>query len=294
MIYANINLLLLSIEPVTSAANDGFLTGLSTLEKLLIALVVIVFFAGAGAIINLSFTLMNMQRVRLLKELHPELVEEAVTELLTPSTPWWKLIYDKLTDDVPIEQEADILLDHNYDGVMELDNNLPPWWKGVFYLAIAFAPVYLYFNHWADFSVSSSEAYVIAMEEAEEEVKAYLATQENAVDESNVEILADAAAIEKGGMIFNSKCAVCHGKLGEGGIGPNLADEYWLHGGNVQDVFKSIKYGIPEKGMIAWKNELRPRDIQELASFIKTMAGTNPPNAKEPQGEPYTEEGESK
>lgn len=294
MIYANLNLFLQATGQSASASVGGFLSGLSVLEQLLVVIVTIVFLAGAGAIINLSFTLMNMQRVRLLKELHPEMVEEVTTELLTPSIPWWKQLYDKLTDDVPLEQEADILLDHNYDGVMELDNNLPPWWKGIFYIAIAFAPVYLYFNHWADFSMSSREAYALEMERAEEEVKAFLATQENAVDESNVELLADAGALEKGRAVFVAKCSVCHGKAGEGGIGPNLTDEYWLHGGEIKDVFKSIKYGIPAKGMIAWKNDLRPRDMQEIASFIKSIGGTNPPNGKEPQGELYTETGESK
>jgi cytochrome c oxidase cbb3-type subunit 3 len=289
VIYTYINFILQVNEPVISIPTSGFLAGLSPLEQLLVALVAIVLVAGFGAVINLSFTLMNMQRVRLLKELHPELLEEAAAELISPSIPWWKQLYDKLTDDVPMEEEVNILLDHNYDGVMELDNNLPPWWKGLFYGAIAFAPVYLYVNHWADFSVSSREAYAIEMEYAEEEVKAFLATQENAVDESNVELLADAGALEKGRIVFIAKCAVCHGKLGEGGIGPNLADEYWLHGGDVKNVFKSIKYGIPAKGMIAWKNELRPRDMQELASFIKTLAGTNPPNPKAPQGEPFTE-----
>lgn len=294
MIYTNLNLFLQATGNSATVSVGGFLSGLSVLEQLLVVVVTIVFLAGAGAIINLSFTLMNMQRVRLLKELHPEMVEEVTAELLTPSIPWWQQLYDKLTDDVPLDQEAGILLDHNYDGVMELDNNLPPWWKGLFYMAIAFAPVYLYFNHWADFSMSSREAYAVEMERAEEEVKAFLATQENAVDESNVELLADAGALEKGRAVFVAKCAVCHGKVGEGGIGPNLTDEYWLHGGDIKDVFKSIKYGIPSKGMIAWKNDLRPRDMQEIASFIKSIAGTDPPNGKEPQGDLYTEEGESK
>lgn len=289
MIYAHLNLLLQVAEPAVSVPAGGFLTGLSVLEQLLVALVAVALIAGSGAIINLSFTLMNMQRVRLLKELHPEMAQEIATELIEPSIPWWKIIYDKLNDRVPMEQEVDILLDHNYDGVMELDNNLPPWWKGVFYIAIAFAPVYWYFNHWSDYGLSSAEAYSMEMEHAEEDVKAFLATQANAVDESNVEFLADADAIGKGGMVYQAKCAVCHGKLGEGGIGPNLTDPYWLHGGDIKDVFKTIKYGVPSKGMIAWKNELRPRDIQEVASFIKSLVGTNPPNAKEPQGEEFAE-----
>ena len=77
---------------------------------------------------------------------------------------------------------------------------------------------------------------------------------------------------------------------GGGGIGPNLTDVYWLHGGSIADIFKTVKYGVPEMGMQAWKSELRPANMQEVSSYILTLAGTNPPNAKAPQGEVYTPE----
>lgn len=230
---------------------------------------------------------MEVERLRLLKELSPEKFAAMTVEEVVNPVSFWKQIYDKLTDDVPIAEEADILLDHNYDGVMELDNNLPPWWKGIFYLAIAFAPIYVFVQHFSDFGHSSSEAYAIEMQVAKEEVKAYLATQEDAVDESTVVALNEPDALSKGGLIYGSKCSVCHGKEGEGGIGPNLTDSYWLHGGQIGDVFKTIKDGVPEKGMIAWKAELRPRDIQEVASYIISINGTQPANAKEPQGDLY-------
>jgi cytochrome c oxidase cbb3-type subunit 3 len=127
------------------------------------------------------------------------------------------------------------------------------------------------------------------MAEAEDDVKAFLATQKNTIDESNVTLLADADALSNGNILYQSKCAVCHGKEGEGGIGPNLTDEYWIHGGSMSDIFKTIKNGVPEMGMIAWKNDLRARDMQEVASYIKTLVGTTPANPKDPQGEIYTE-----
>lgn len=288
--------LFLQITAPASAPGDlGLFSGSSSLGQLILVLMLVVFVAGMGSVINLSFTLMKMQRIRLLEKYHPEVLEKvglAVPAAIT--APWWKKVYDRLTDDVPIEQEAAIMLDHNYDGIHELDNNLPPWWKGVLYLSMAFAPMYIWFVHFSDYGMLQGDQYVYEMEHAEEEVKAYLATQENTVDESNVELLADAEALGKGRTVFIAKCAVCHGQAGEGGIGPNLTDEYWLHGGSIADVFKSIKYGIPEKGMIAWKNDLRPRDMQEVASFIKSIVGTDPANAKEPQGEEYTEEELSK
>jgi cytochrome c oxidase cbb3-type subunit 3 len=123
------------------------------------------------------------------------------------------------------------------------------------------------------------------MEHAEESIKEYLSKQANLVDESNVEALLDDASLAAGKTVYEGKCAACHGMAGEGGVGPNLTDEYWLHGGDIKSVFKTIKYGVPEKGMISWKSQLRPAEMHKTASYILTLVGTNPPNGKEPQGE---------
>ncbi|MEL7160160.1 MAG: c-type cytochrome [Bacteroidota bacterium] len=272
---------------VTVPEATGILSGLSVLEQVLACVLIAVFILGSWAIFNLSFTLMQIQKARLLDKYSAEELATVGVDATVMTQPWWKTALERLSDRVPQEKEADILLDHNYDGVMELDNNLPPWWKGVFYLSVAFAPLYIYFTHFSDYAKSSAEAYVIEMETAEADIKAFLATQENAVDESNVTLLLEKEALNKGQTIFGSKCAVCHGQAGEGGIGPNLTDEYWIHGGDIAAVFRTIKHGVPEKGMIPWKNELRPRDMQEVASYILSLVGTNPPNAKEPQGERY-------
>ncbi|WP_020570121.1 cbb3-type cytochrome c oxidase N-terminal domain-containing protein [Neolewinella persica] len=278
---------LLQATPAPETVVGGPLGGMSVLEQLLFTLIILVVLGGGLAIINLSSTMLKLQQARLLASTNPDLIKEVGLENLTKPTSWWDELMKKLTDRVPIEKEASIVLDHDYDGVRELDNNLPPWWKGLFYASIVFAPIYLYFNHFADSAASTQELYAMEMAEAEEDVKAFLATQKNAIDESNVILLADADALSNGNIIFQSKCAVCHGKEGEGGIGPNLTDEYWIHGGSIIDVFKTIKHGVPEKGMIAWKNDLRARDMQEVASFILGLVGTNPPNPKEAQGELY-------
>ena len=100
----------------------------------------------------------------------------------------------------------------------------------------------------------------------------------------------DEAALAAGETIFLSKCASCHGQLGEGGVGPNLTDRYWVHGGSISDIFATIKYGVPEKGMISWQSQLRPKNMQQVASFIKTLEGTDPPNQKDKEGTLYQPE----
>lgn len=192
---------------------------------------------------------------------------------------------------VPIEREGDIMLDHNYDGIRELDNHLPPWWVNLFYITILFAGVYMWYYHFGGTGPSSADEYKISVEKAKKEMATALAGKANAVDEASVTALTDASALSDGENTFKSTCAACHGQKGEGMVGPNLTDEYWLHGGGIKNVFKTIKYGVPEKGMIAWASQLKPSDIQKVASYILTLKGSNPPNPKAPQGSVWTEEG---
>ena len=125
------------------------------------------------------------------------------------------------------------------------------------------------------------------VEQAEDEVKAYLAQQADQVDENTVVMLEDENELALGASIFINKCAVCHGNEGQGGVGPNMTDNYFIHGGTINDVFKTIKYGVPEKGMISWKSQLRSSDMQRVASYILTLVGTTPANPKAPEGELY-------
>ncbi|MEM6263145.1 MAG: cbb3-type cytochrome c oxidase N-terminal domain-containing protein [Bacteroidota bacterium] len=214
-----------------------------------------------------------------------------VVEPTGPPAYSWKWVMNKLTDYVPIEKEADIDMGHEYDGIRELDNNLPPWWKYGFYVSIVFAFIYMWYFHFSDNDWSSVKEWEAEMAQAEVEREAYLAKMGDMIDETNV-IMADEAGIADGQTIYMEKCVACHGAMGEGGVGPNLTDDYWLHGGDIKEVFATIKYGVPAKGMIPWEAELRPPQLQAVASYIKTLYGTNPPNAKEPQGELYAPEGE--
>ncbi len=207
----------------------------------------------------------------------------------TAKKPLFANILQKLSDAVPVEEEHAILTDHNYDGIRELDNNLPLWWKYMFYLSIVCAGAYIYYYHFSGSGKLQIEEYNQEVMVAEKEVEAYMKLSANSVDENNVKRLTDSKRLESGKVLFLQNCAACHGKGGEGGVGPNLTDEYWLHGGGVKDVFKTIKYGVPQKGMISWKTQLSPGNMQEVTSYILTLKGTHPENPKEAQGEKYEE-----
>ncbi|MEN9415804.1 MAG: hypothetical protein RLZ62_2108 [Bacteroidota bacterium] len=193
-------------------------------------------------------------------------------------------------DPVPIEKEGDILLEHAHDGIRELDNRLPPWWVNMFIMTIIWAGGYMYYYHFGGSGPSSSEEYKTEMEIAKKQKAMALAGKAEAVNEENVTTLTDAAALAEGEATFKSVCAACHGQKGEGGVGPNMTDDNWIHGGGIKNVFKTIKYGVPEKGMISWQSQLKPSDMQKVASYILTLKGTNPPNAKAPQGEIWEDE----
>jgi len=185
--------------------------------------------------------------------------------------------------------EEEVSTGHNYDGIKELDNPVPPWWKWGFYLSMVFALVYMYRFHIAKTAPLQLEELAIATEVAEKEVKAYLAASSDNVDENTVTLLTDAADIAAGQVIFTEKCASCHAPDGGGIIGPNLTDEYWLHGCSVQDIFKTIKYGVPEKGMISWRDQLSPKQIALVTSYVHGLKGKTAASPKEQQGDRCTD-----
>lgn len=200
-------------------------------------------------------------------------------------------LLEKLNASVAIEKEKDIMFDHEYDGIRELDNDLPPWWKYGFYVTIVFAGIYLFHYHVAKSGNLQIAEYNKSVEAAKIAKAEFDKNNANNVNESNVKMLTDKAEIAKGGSVFKETCSACHGQLGEGGVGPNLTDAYWIHGGSIKDIFTTIKYGWPDKGMKSWQADFSPSQISALASYIKTLAGTNPPNAKAPQGDLYSEGG---
>lgn len=225
------------------------------------------------------------------KSLHPTAVQVAAEKKIADSwvlTTWKNLDKKFFTRATPIEKEADIMLDHDYDGIKELDNALPPWWKYGFYITILVGVFYLLkFEVWKT-GQNQLEEYNTEMTEAKVQTEAYLAAMKENVDEKTV-LMSDAAGVASGKALFAKTCVACHMSNGEGGVGPNLTDDYWLHGGRINDVFKTIKYGYPDKGMQSWSSTYSPVQIQQLASYIKSLKGTNPPNAKAPQGDLFRE-----
>lgn len=207
---------------------------------------------------------------------------------------WIKSTYKKMLGSKAIEEEHEIILDHNYDGIKELDNDLPPWWIYGFYASIIFAAIYLIKyevlngdNQFNELKTEYAEAK-IAIEE-------YKKTAKNLVDFNTVELLTEASDLANGKKIFDTNCVACHKADGGGGIGPNLTDEYWVLGGGIKNVFKTISQGGRDgKGMIAWsKNGLKPSDIAQVASYVLQFQGTTPAEPKAPEGDKWVDEAEN-
>ncbi|MCU0435232.1 MAG: c-type cytochrome [Bacteroidia bacterium] len=194
---------------------------------------------------------------------------------------------ETLNASVAIEQEETIMLDHEYDGIRELDNNLPPWWKYGFYLTILFSVVYLIHYHVSKTGPLQDEEYRLQLEDGARQLAEYRKTAASLVDETNVTTLTSADSLATGKSIFVEKCKACHKADGSGDVGPNLTDNYWLHGGDIKSVFTTIKYGVTSKGMQAWQNDLSPSEMQEVASYILSIAGTNVPGGKPAEGTIY-------
>ncbi len=211
--------------------------------------------------------------------------EVAATEgLLAKLAAWWT----KTNNFVPVEEEGYLDTGHSYDGIRELDNVTPSWFTAGFALSILVACVYLWRYQISGSGPLMLEEYAQEMAIAKEERTEFLKNQANSIDENTVKMLGE-SDIAAGKAVFISQCAACHKDDGGGSVGPNLADEYWLHGGDIKDIFKSIKYGWTEKGMKSWKDDFSPAQIAQIASFVKSLKGSKPAAPKEAQGDLYQE-----
>ncbi len=186
-----------------------------------------------------------------------------------------------LTDAVPIEEEASILMHHEYDGIRELDNNLPPWWVWGFFATIIFSVIYLFNYHILKTSDLQAKEYEHEMKKAETEVQAYLSKMAMNVDETNATLMTEEKDLSAGKALFDANCVVCHKAKGEGDIGPNLTDKHWIYGYDIKDVFYSIKKGRPN-GMPEHASKLNPIQLQQVSSYVLSLPETN---GKEPQGD---------
>jgi len=206
---------------------------------------------------------------------------------------WLKETYIRLLGSKPIEDEGEIVLDHNYDGIKELDNNLPPWWVYSFYISIIFAAVYLLrfqvFDGYTQLDELETE-----LSDAKIAIEEYKKTAKNLVDINTVTQLTEAADLSAGKTIFETNCVACHMADGGGGIGPNLTDDHWILGGGIKNIFKTLyEGGRSGKGMISWKSQLKPLEMAQVASYVLTFQGTTPANPKAAEGDIWVDENAS-
>ena len=204
---------------------------------------------------------------------------------------WIRVLIAKWTAAKAIDEEPEIILDHNYDGIKELDNTLPPWWVYMFYATIIFAVVYLVrFEVLGGYTQEMEYAQSVA--QAKRELADYKsASKEAIIDAETVIILTSGSDLKRGKAVYNLNCAACHIGDGGGGIGPNLTDKYWILGGGIKNVFTTITNGGRDgKGMVAWGKTLKPKDIQKVASYIMSMQGTMPAKPKPPQGKLFKDD----
>lgn len=183
----------------------------------------------------------------------------------------------------------DIELDHNYDGIKELDNKLPPWWLYSFYVSIVFAAGYMVYYHVLDGENQAAE-FEQEMLAAKIAVEEYKKNAPDLVDAESVVMLTDAGDLEQGAALYQTNCMACHAGDGGGGIGPNLVDDHWILGGGIKEIFHTISEGgRAGKGMVAWKSILKPTEIQQISSYILSLQGSTPANPKEAEGDLWTE-----
>lgn len=177
--------------------------------------------------------------------------------------------------------EKDELREHSFDGIQEYDNDLPKWWVWLFWLTIIFSVLYPFVYDFgpAQFASETIDAEMAALQPVE------LTTSGEVTEQQLIALAADQAALSEGQQVYATRCMACHGDKGQGLIGPNLADDYWIHGGKATDMHRIVVNGVLDKGMLAWKGQLTPEQINAVVAFIWTLHGTNPPNAKAPQGD---------
>lgn len=243
---------------------------------LLFALVLIAVEFVAGASDNIINQLMSPEE---------RAEKERLDNIPFTRLPAFKKLLYKLTRTRAIEEEKEIEMDHDYDGIKELDNDLPPWWVYLFYATIVFGVVYL-----GKYHLFGGAGQVAELEKelatAQKQVEEYRKTAPDLLTADQVVLLTDAADLSAGKAIFEANCVACHRADGGGGIGPNLTDDHWILGGDVKEIFNTIMEGGRDgKGMVSWKQQIKPSDIQKVASYILSLQGSNPADAKAAEGD---------
>ena len=282
-----ISFILILLFPMAAFAQEA-VQQVSILNDPLLPLYVVIAFI---VLVSLMVLIVAIYMIKILNMFVERAAQERATKLgieYVPEPGFWMRFWSRISDMKPVEKEADIMLDHNYDGIKELDNHLPPWWKWLFYITMIWAVVYLVAYHVTDSLPLMDQEYQNEVAQADS-LKARLAAASPAVeiDENALKYEPDDVILASGRTVYVNNCASCHKAQGEGDIGPNLTDTYWLHGGSVTDIYKTIENGVIEKGMIAWGPVLSQEKIRDVTFYIMSIQGSNPANPKAPQGELY-------
>ena len=185
--------------------------------------------------------------------------------------------------------DKDELKDSEYDGIKEYDNDLPRWWVNLFWITIIWGVVYAVWFHLPSTPTPEQRLQAHMAEIVAKQKKNASATSTDAAQEGQMllALTGQAEVVKQGSDIFTAKCVACHAPLGQGLVGPNLTDDFWIHGGTLPEIKKVIVDGVLEKGMLSWKAMLTDQEINAVTAFIWTIHGTNPPNAKAAEGKEF-------
>lgn len=178
-----------------------------------------------------------------------------------------------------MSDETNQVRPYKADGIEEYDNALPRWWVWLFNLTIVFSVAYLAWLH-----VFNGET--IQQEYARKVAEVEAAKTSTAASAGGAGGPSDGQWVAEGKAAYATNCTPCHGAAGEGIVGPNLTDKFWIHGGKPDQIEKVIAEGVLEKGMPAWKPVVGETKVKQIAAYVESLKGTNPPNGKAPQGEP--------
>ena len=187
------------------------------------------------------------------------------------------------SETVETEVPADQMMDHEYDGIREYDNPMPGWWKALFWVSVLFSVGYVFWYHVAERGTSVAKEFADDVASANA-VAAARAMRETVSEASLMQLTADASMMQSAAGVFGQKCGPCHADRGQGNIGPNLTDRYWIHGqGTLMDIHHTVSNGVLAKGMPAWSKQLTPVELKQLVAYVGTLRGSNVPG-KAPEG----------
>jgi cytochrome c oxidase cbb3-type subunit 3 len=239
--------------------------------------------------IEITLNAVDTITYHLLSDEQKKVLDES-TDMSIKDSAWFKKMMDLLTKSEPMESEANVLLHHDYDGIKELDNTLPPWWVYLFYTTIIFAGIYL-----VRFEIMGADNQEMELKKemaaAKIAVAEYMKTAPDLMDEKTVTLLTEPADLAAGKAIFTANCVACHRADGGGQIGPNLTDDQWILGGGIKNVFHTLNHGGRDgKGMISWKGTLKPKEMQLVASYVLSLKGSNPKDPKAAEGEIWVDD----